>query len=362
MGDQKLSQLSLLLENDSSINDDDIKRMMVAMQNEYKRIQLEKKYKREPFLEEEQRTSVFPLKYPEIYKMYKDQFAVIWTLEEIDFSQDNWSDLSDDYQWFIKHILAFFAGADTLVNLNILGNFVKEVPIVEAQMCYSFISLIECVHAETYGTMIKTYIKDEEERHKLFNACQNFPCVKKLMDWANKWSNTESAPFAHRVLGFVIVEGLFFSGAFCAIYWLKEQNLLPGLTKSNMFIARDEGKHCEFGCYMYNQMENRMEESEAVCMMKESVDIVKEFIIESLPCRLIGMNSDLMGNYIEYVADRLMVMLNYNKIYNSLNPFTFMDAISVDCKENFFEGRGTQYSNAHVINQGMNPVSYTNDF
>jgi ribonucleotide reductase beta subunit family protein with ferritin-like domain len=183
-----------------------------------------------------------------------------------------------------------------------------------------------------------------------------------MMDWALKWSNNISAPYAHRVLGFVIVEGLFFSGAFCAIYWLKEQNLLPGLTKSNMFIARDEGKHCEFGCYMYNLMKNRMKEPEVVNMMTEAVDIVKEFIIESLPCRMIGMNSDLMSTYIEYVADRLMVMLNYNKIYNSHNPFKFMDAISVDCKENFFEGRGTQYSNAHVINRGKSAVSFTNDF
>jgi len=316
----------------------------------------------EPFLQEKQRFTLDPI-HKDIWEMYKKQQALFWTAEEIDFSKDpqDWDNLSEDYKWFIKHILAFFAGTDSIVSLNIMENFTKDVPILEVQACYALQAYIENVHSETYALMIKTYIKDPNEKEEMFNARLNFPCVKKKMDWAEKWVNKEE-PFAKRLIGFAIVEGLFFSGAFCAIYWLKEQNILPGLTLSNVFIARDEGMHCEFACLLYSKMINRLSDEEMQDMMKEAVDIEKEFIVDSLPCRLIGMNSDLMSQYIEYVADRLMVMLGYNKKYNVQNPFRFMDAISVDSKENFFETRGSQYSKASVINKDIPVVSFTDDF
>lgn len=319
--------------------------------------------KDEPFLAEQQRYTLFPIKHHDLWEMYKNQQKVFWTAEEIDFSKDpkDWDNLSEDYKWFIKHILAFFAGTDAIVSLNIMDNFVNEVKVQEAQICYTYQAQIENIHSETYSLMIETYIKDPKEKDDLFNARENFPCVGKKMSWAEKWG-TSKTPFAHRLVAFAIVEGLFFSGAFCAIYWLKEQNLLPGLTLSNMFIARDEGMHCEFACLLYSKMINRLSDQEMRSMMVEAVDIEKEFIIESLPCRLIGMNSDLMSTYIEYVADRLMVMLGYDKIFNAHNPFKFMDAISVDCKENFFETRGSQYSKASVLNEGKDPVSFTDDF
>jgi ribonucleotide reductase beta subunit family protein with ferritin-like domain len=317
----------------------------------------------EPFLNEEQRYTLFPIMHRDIWDLHKKQEALFWTAGEIDFSKDNkdWDAMNDEEKYFIKHILAFFAGSDGIVNLNIMQNFSKDVPVFEAQVFYQYQGMIENIHSEVYSLMIETYIKDETEKHKLFNAIEHVPCVQKKLGWALKWLHSDER-FAKRLVAFAIVEGLFFSGAFCAIYWLKERNLLPGLTLSNMFIARDEGIHCTFACLLYSKIQHKLSAEEIKGMISEAVDIEKEFIIESLPCKLIGMNSDLMIQYIEYVADRLSNMLGYDKIYFSSNPFSFMDAISVDSKENFFETRGSQYSKASVINQGKPVIAFTDDF
>lgn len=307
----------------------------------------------EPFLNEKQRLTLFPILHQDIWSMHKKQEALFWTAGEIDFSKDgkDWEEMSHDEKWFVKHILAFFAGSDGIVNLNIMRNFSKDVPVFEAQVFYQYQGMMENIHSEVYSLMIETYIKDEDEKHRLFNAIEFVPCVQKKMKWALKWLESDER-FAKRLVAFAIVEGLFFSGAFCAIYWLKERNLLPGLTLSNMFIARDEGMHCDFACMLYSKIQNKLSNDDIKGMIEEAVDIEKEFIVDSLPCKLIGMNSDMMIQYIQYVADRLCHMLGYDKIYNSKNPFNFMEAISVDSKENFFETRGSQYSKASVINQG----------
>lgn len=317
----------------------------------------------EPFFEEEQRYTLFPIVHHDIWKMHKRQQAMYWQAEEIDFSKDlkDWDGLKVEERWFIKHILAFFAGSDGIVNLNIMQNFSKDVPVYEAQVFYQFQGAMENIHAEVYSLMIETYIKDQDEKNKLFNAIKYIPCVQKKMDWALKWLKSDE-DFSKRLVAFAIVEGIFFSGAFCAIYWLKERNLLPGLTLSNMFIARDEGMHCNFACLLYSKIINRISPEEVEAMVTEAVDIEKEFIIESLPCKLLGMNSELMSQYIEYVSDRLLVMLGYEKVYNSTNPFKFMDAISVDSKENFFETRGSQYSKASIINHGKPIFKIVEDF
>ena len=319
--------------------------------------------KEEPLLNEDQRFTLFPIQHQDIWEMHKKQEAAFWTAGEIDFSQDpkQWEELNDNYKWFIKHVLAFFAGSDGIVNLNIMRNFSKDVPVYEAQIFYQYQGMIENIHSEVYSLMIETYIKDTEEKNKLFNAIKYIPCVYKKMKWALDWLMSNDR-FARRLVAFAIVEGLFFSGSFCAIYWLKEQNLLPGLTMSNELIARDEGMHCDFACLLYHKLKNKLSEEEIHDTMKQAVEIEKEFIIESLPCKMIGMNSNLMIQYIEYVADRLLIKLGYNKIFNSTNPFGFMEHISVDLKTNFFEGRVSSYQKSSVINQGKKPVSFTDDF
>lgn len=315
----------------------------------------------EPLLTEEQRFTIFPIKYPEIWKEYKKQVASFWTPEEIDFSKDllDWNNkLKEEERHFVKMILAFFAGADGIVNLNLMKNFVEEVKILEAQMAYGFQCSMESIHSETYSLMIDTYIKDQEEKLKLFNAIETIPCIKKKADWALKWVFNDDL-FSKRLIAFCIVEGVFFSGAFCAIYWLKQRNLLPGLTKSNEFIARDEGMHVEFGVLLYNMIENRLDEKLVHNIVKEAVEIEKEFINESISCRMIGMNSELMTEYIEYVTDRLLISLGYNKLYNKTNPFTFMNFIGMESRSNFFEERTSTYQKA---NFGSNELNYDEEF
>ena len=319
-----------------------------------------------------QRYTLFPIQDQEVWDLYKKQLASFWTAEEIDFSKDReqWNDLlTDEERHFLKHVLAFFAGTDAIVALNLLDNFSQEVPLLEAQIAYIFQGAMEGIHSEVYSLMIETYITDEEEKSRLFNSMTTIPSVGKKMAWAEKWSLSdvhskddvvastapEPASFARRLIAFCIVEGLFFSGAFCAIYWIKQRNLLPGLTKSNEFIARDEGMHTEFGCLMYSKLpENeKLPQEEVHAIFRDAVEVEKEFINESIPCRMIGMNADLMSTYIEYVADLLLKGLMYEPIYGSRNPFSFMDLIGMSGRSNFFEERVSQYQRADAVNTGQ---------
>jgi len=304
----------------------------------------------EPILQENKnRFVLFPIKHDEVWKMYKDHVASFWTAEEIDLSQDltDWSNLNDDEKHFIKHILAFFAASDGIVNENLVINFMREVQIPEARCFYGFQIAIENIHAETYSLLIDTYIKDPAEQEYLFNALETVPCVKKKADWALRW--IEDAPsFAHRLIAFAAVEGIFFSGSFCSIFWLKKRGLMPGLAFSNELISRDEGLHCDFACLLYSMLVNKLPESEVQSIIKEAVDGEKEFVGEALPVSLIGMNADLMKEYIEFVADRLLVALGCAKLYNASNPFPFMEMISLQGKTNFFEKRNADYAKAGV--------------
>jgi len=301
--------------------------------------------------EEEKRFTLFPIRHMGIWAEYKKQQAAHWTAEEIDLSKDinDWEKLNKDEQHFIKNVLAFFAGSDGIVNLNLLERFTNDVQILEAKVAYTYQAMMENVHSEMYSLLIETYIKDDKEKNILFNAIEHIPCIKKKAEWALKWIGSTKS-FAHRLVAFAVVEGIFFSGSFCSIFWLKERNLMPGLTSSNEFIARDEGMHCEFACLLYSMLSKKLDLETVHSIFKEAVDIEKEFIIDSLPCNLIGMNSVLMGEYIEYVADVWIERLGYPKIYKARNPFHFMEAISLEGKTNFFENRPTQYQKAGVLN------------
>ena len=319
----------------------------------------------EPLLDpSEQRLTLFPIRHQDIWECYKKQQASFWTAEELDLSKDknHWDNkLNDDERFFIKHILAFFAGSDGLVNMNLLERFTNDVKILEAQIAYTYQASMENVHSEMYSLLIDTYIDNPQEKDKLFNAIETIPCIKKKADWAMKWIKSDDL-FSKRLIAFAIVEGIFFSGAFCSIYWLKTRGLMPGLTSSNEFIARDEGEHCSFACLLYSKIVNRLDESIVHAIVKDAVDIEKEFINESLPCRLIGMNAEQMTTYIEYVTDRLLTQLGYSKIYNAVNPFDFMEKIALEGKTNFFENRPSQYQKAAVMNKTKNDYSYTDDF
>ena len=294
--------------------------------------------------------TLFPLKYSNLFSLYKKALASFWTVEEVDLSKDmnDWNKLSENEQHFIKNILAFFAGSDGIVLENLGVRFMQEVKIPEATCFYGFQIAMENIHSEMYSLLIDTYIKDTNEKNYLFNAINNIPCIGKKAQWAIKWINDSESDFAKRCVAFACVEGIFFSGSFCAIFWLKKRGLMPGLTSSNELISRDEGQHTDFAVAIYDLIEDKLDESTIKEIVTEAVSIEKEFINDSIPCKLIGMNSNLMAEYIEFVADRLLLQLGYNKIYNSKNPFEFMEMISLEGKTNFFEKRVMDYSKANV--------------
>jgi ribonucleotide reductase beta subunit family protein with ferritin-like domain len=291
--------------------------------------------------------TLFPIKPSEqhLYKMYKQSVASFWTPEEIQFSKDgeDWAKLSPDEKHFIKHILAFFAGSDGIVQENLASRFQREVDSQVVKLFYSFQNAMEGIHAETYSLLIDTYVKDKTEQDHLFRAIETIPCIKKKADWAVKWIDSQSS-FATRLVAFACVEGIFFSGAFCSIYWLKKRGLMPGLTFSNELISRDEGLHTLFAVALYHTLQNKLDTDTIVSILREAVAIEKEFIVDALPCSLIGMNSKMMTEYIEFVADRLAVQLGCSKMYKTANPFDFMDLISLEGKTNFFEKKVSEYS------------------
>lgn len=313
----------------------------------------QKKEQMEPLqMEPKNKYSFFPIQYPDIYEMYRKQMACFWTKDEIDFSKDSkdFESLTENEKFFIESIIAFFASSDFIVNINIGERFIKDVKINEAICVYDFQKLIENIHSEVYGILIETYVKDPKKKNKILQAVETIPCIKKKKDWAFKWIGSDEK-FSKRLIAFAIVEGIFFSGSFCAIFWLKNRGgLLPGLITSNEFISRDEGMHCDFACLLYSKIVNRIDEKEVKGIFKEAVDIEKEFIIESIPSALIGINAESMSEYIEFVADRLILQLGYSKIYGTRNPFPWMDTINVDSKGNFFETRISQYQKASVLN------------
>jgi ribonucleoside-diphosphate reductase subunit M2 len=301
----------------------------------------------EPLLEEDQsRFVLFPIKDAEIWSMYKKQVDCFWRAEEVDLTKDtaHWNALQDDERYFISMILAFFAASDGIVMENLAQRFMSEVQLAEARAFYGFQIAMENIHSQMYSILIDTYIKDSTEKHRLFNAIQTFPCIKKKADWALKWIGDKRSTFQTRLVAFACVEGIFFSGAFCSIYWMKKRGLMPGLTFSNELISRDEALHTEFAVLLYTKMVKKIQRHRVYEIVRDAVEIEKEFIAEALPCRLIGMNAKLMCQYIEFVADRLVLQLGYDKIYNAANPFDFMEMISLAGKTNFFERRVGEYA------------------
>jgi len=305
----------------------------------------------EPILaENKNRFVLFPIEHNDIWSFYKKAEASFWTAEEIDLSQDlvDWERLTEDERHFVKHVLAFFAASDGIVNENLAENFLSEVQYTEAKFFYGFQVAIENIHSETYSLLIDTYIKDSAEKAGLFNAIDTLDCVRKKADWALRW--IEKGSFAERLVAFAAVEGIFFSGSFCSIFWLKKRGLMPGLSFSNELISRDEGLHCDFACLLYTRhLINRLPKEQVREIIMDAVEIEKEFIIDALPVKLIGMNSDLMSQYIEFVADRLLVELGNERVYNASNPFDFMEMISIQGKTNFFEKRVGEYQKASVL-------------
>ena len=307
--------------------------------------------------------TLFPIQYKELFKLYKKALASFWTVEEIDLSKDanDWKNLKPQEQHFIKNILAFFAGSDGIVLENLGVRFMNDIKISEATCFYGFQIAMENIHSEMYSLLIDTYIKDNDEKDRLFNAIDTIPSVGKKADWAIKWINDEASSFAKRVVAFAVVEGIFFSGSFCSIFWLKKRGLMPGLTSSNELISRDEGMHTDFAVAIYSLLENKLDFTTIKEIIMEAVEIEKEFIIDSIPCKLIGMNSELMSEYIEFVADRLCLQLGYSKIYNASNPFDFMEMISIKGKTNFFEKRVMDYSKANIGTSNTDHHSFNLD-
>jgi ribonucleoside-diphosphate reductase beta chain len=307
---------------------------------------------KEVLLEEnKERFVLFPIKYPKIWEMYKKHEASFWTAEEIDLSPDlkDWAGLNDGERHFISHVLAFFAASDGIVNENLAVNFMQEVQLPEARCFYGFQIMMENIHSETYSLLIDTYIKEPAEKHRLLNAIETVDCVKKKAQWALRWISNGS--FAERLIAFAAVEGIFFSGSFCSIFWLKKRGLMPGLSFSNELISRDEGLHCDFACLLYSMLENKLSEDQVKQVITNAVEIEKEFVTDALPVNLIGMNAKMMRQYIEFCADRLLVALGYSKVYMAQNPFDFMEAISLQGKTNFFEKRVGEYKKASVGQQ-----------
>lgn len=322
----------------------------------------------EPILNKENRRfTVYPIKYNDIWEMYKKQQACFWKAEEIDFSTDydDYLTLNSDEQHFLKMILAFFAASDGIVNFNISSRFLNDIQIIEATIAYEWQMMMENIHGEVYSLMLDNIVKDKTEKEKLFNAIETIPVVKKMADWAFKWIDSSDS-FAHRVVAFAILEGVFFSGAFAAIFWFKKYKnkgkaFLKGLTKSNEFISRDEGMHCDFGCLLYHHLNNKLSKQTVYTIMDEAVTIAKEFMQDALPCKLIGMNFEKMGDYIDYIGDRLLVSLTYPKKYNKDNPFKFMETIGLLGKTNFFEMRPTEYQDSHIMNKNKSHDFVIND-
>ncbi len=307
----------------------------------------------EPILaENKDRFVIFPIKHNDIWEYYKKSEASFWTAEEIDLSNDmgDWNNkLNDNERHFVKHVLAFFAASDGIVNENLAINFLNEVQYPEARFFYGFQVMMENIHSETYSLLIDTYIKDPVEKDRLLHAVETVPCVGKKAEWALTWIN--NGTFAERLIAFAAVEGIFFSGSFCSIFWLKKRGLMPGLSFSNELISRDEGLHCDFACMLYaDHVQNKLPKERVTQIITDAVVIEKEFVSEAIPVRLIGMNSDLMCQYIEFCADRLLLALGCDKFYNATNPFDFMEMISLQGKTNFFEKRVAEYQKSGVMN------------
>ena len=315
--------------------------------------------------EEEQRYVIFPIKYDKVWEMYKKAEANFWTAEELDLSKDlkdfN-TKMTDNERYFIENVLAFFAASDGIVNENLGERFYNEVQIQEAKFFYGFQIAVENIHSETYSLLIDTYVKDNIKKNKLLNAIDTIPSIQKKAKWAMKWINDKSSTFGTRVIAFAAVEGIFFSGSFCSIFWLKKRGLMPGLCHSNELISRDEGLHTEFAVLIYSMLKNKPSEEIIIQIIQEAVDLEKEFITESLPCNLIGMNMDLMKQYIEYIADFWLAKLGINKVYHTPNPFDFMEMISLQGKTNFFEKRVGEYANVAKSKQNENVFDLNEDF
>jgi len=334
----------------SSSEDRDMVVKKIVM-SEHKRDELAGKHAPEPLLTENPyRFVLFPIQHNDVWQMYKQAEASFWTAEEIDLASDlkDWEELTVDEKHFVTMVLAFFAASDGIVNENLAANFATEVQIPEARCFYGFQIAVENIHSETYSLLIDTYVKDPEERMRLLHAIETVPCVQKKARWALKWCERENASFAERVVAFAAVEGIFFSGSFCAIFWLKKRGKMPGLCFSNELISRDEGLHCDFACLLYSKLVNKLSEERVTEIITNAVEIEQEFIVDSLPVELIGMNSKLMCQYIEFCADRLLLALGVPKHYNSLNPFEWMDLISLQGKTNFFEKRVGEYAKSGV--------------
>jgi len=311
----------------------------------------------------DQRFVLFPIKYNDVYQLYKKAESSFWTVSEIDLAKDmnDWVKLNDNERNFIKNIIGFFAASDGIIMENLASRFLNDVQIPEARAFYSYQIFNESIHSETYSLLIDTYIKDVEEKDRIFNSIENIVSIGKKANWANKWIEDKDISFSTRLIAFAIVEGIFFSGSFCAIYWIKKRGLMPGLTFSNELISKDEGLHCEFAILLYSMIKNRIDEEIVHQIFREAVEIEKEFIVESIPCNMIGMNSELMKQYIEFVSDRLLVQLGYNKLWNSENPFDFMELISLRPKSNFFEVRVGEYAKS-TISEFSNNFEISNDF
>jgi ribonucleoside-diphosphate reductase subunit M2 len=304
----------------------------------------------EPLLKsDDNRYVLFPIKDNDIWLMYKKSVDSFWVVPEVDLSKDlgDWDKLTPDEQNFIKMILAFFAASDGLVLENLASRFMSDVQLAEARAFYGFQIAIENIHSEMYSTLIDTYIRDGNEKDKLFKALEHYPCIAKKANWAKKWINDNRSSFASRLVAFACIEGIFFSSAFSSIYWIKKRGLLPGLTFSNELISRDEALHTEFAVLLYSKLQKKLNKKRVYEILQEAVEIEKEFITDAIPCRMIGMNAKLMTQYIEFVADRLCLQLGYDKIYNSTNPFDFMELISVETKVNFFERTNSEYALAN---------------
>ena len=320
----------------------------------------------EPLLvEDKTRFVLFPIKQPDIWDMYKKAEASFWTAEELDLAHDHkdWEKMSDNERHFVSHVLAFFAASDGIVNENLAMNFSSEVQSAEARCFYGFQIAIENIHSEVYSLLIDTYIRDVAEKSKLFNAIETIPCVKRKANWALTWLNRDNASFPERLVAFAAVEGIFFSGSFCSIFWLKKRGLMPGLSFSNELISRDEGMHCDFACLLYSKLVNKLPQSTVFSIIGNAVQIESEFVKDALPVELIGMNSGMMITYIQFCADRLLCALGYEKLYNTTNPFDWMDMISLQGKTNFFEKRVSEYSKSGVgVDAAQQVIAFDEDF